>query len=62
MFLGALVDRHADLAETREQLRTLIEAYAARRSPTPGDYLEADGEKQDEALFHADSVDIKHHR
>ncbi|MDQ4062312.1 MAG: TetR/AcrR family transcriptional regulator [Actinomycetota bacterium] len=25
--LGTLVDRHADLDETREQLRTLIEAY-----------------------------------
>jgi hypothetical protein len=30
VILGALVDRHADLAETREQLRTQIEAYAAR--------------------------------
>jgi hypothetical protein len=31
------VDRHADLGETREQLRMLIEAYAARaaREPIP---------------------------
>jgi AcrR family transcriptional regulator len=29
--LGALVDRHADLEETREQLRTLIEGYALSR-------------------------------
>lgn len=28
--LGALVDRQADLAETREQLKMLIEAHAAR--------------------------------
>jgi hypothetical protein len=28
--LGALVDRRADLEETREQLRTLIESYALR--------------------------------
>lgn len=29
--LGALVERYADLQETREQLRTLIEAYALDR-------------------------------
>jgi AcrR family transcriptional regulator len=29
--LGALVDRHADLEETREQLRTLFEGYALSR-------------------------------
>jgi AcrR family transcriptional regulator len=29
--LGALVDRHAALEETREQLRTLIEGYALGR-------------------------------
>jgi len=27
-----------------------------------GDYLEADGDKQHEGLFHADSVDIKRRR
>lgn len=28
--LGALVDRHADLGETREQLRLLVEGYAVK--------------------------------
>ena len=32
---------------------------AACRSIQPGDYLEADGEKQHEFLFHADSVEIR---
>lgn len=35
VILGALVDRHADLAETREQLKLLIEAYAARAQREP---------------------------
>lgn len=39
--LGALVDRHADLAETRAQLRTLIEAYAARAQRQPDTHSEA---------------------
>lgn len=32
VILGALVDRHADLGETRAQLRLLIEAHASRRA------------------------------
>jgi hypothetical protein len=35
VILGALVDRQADLDETRAQLRMLIEAHA-RNALTPG--------------------------
>jgi CSLREA domain-containing protein len=44
------------------EVRLIKEAQAACRSIQPGDYLEADGEKQHEGLFHADSVEIKRRR
>jgi len=31
VILGALVDRHADLAETRQQLRMLVGTHATHR-------------------------------
>ena len=44
------------------EVRLIKEAQAACSSIHVGDYLEADGEKQTEQLFHADSVDIKRRR
>jgi hypothetical protein len=40
----------------------LREAATACRSIRVGDYLEADGEKQSEELFEADSVSIERRR
>ena len=44
------------------EVRLIKEAQAACSSIHVGDYLEADGEKQHEGLFHANSVDIKRRR
>ena len=44
------------------EVRLLKEAQKACSSIHVGDYLEADGEKQHEFLFHADSVEIKRRR
>ena len=43
-------------------VKLLKEAQKACSSIQAGDYLEADGEKQHEGLFHADSVAIKRRR
>jgi hypothetical protein len=39
--------------------KLIKEAQAACSSIQVGDYLEADGEKQHEGLFYADSVEVK---
>ena len=44
------------------EVRLIKEAQAACSSIHVGDYLEADGDKQHEGLFHADSIEIKHRR
>ena len=44
------------------EVQLVKEAQAACPSISVGDYLEADGEKQHEELFHADSVEIKRRR
>ena len=44
------------------EVKLVKEARAACSSISVGDYLEADGEKQHEHLFHADSLDIKRRR
>ena len=44
------------------EVRLIKEAQAACSSIQLGDYLEADGDKQHEHLFHADSVEIKRRR
>jgi hypothetical protein len=41
------------------EVKLLKEAQKACRSISVGDYLEADGEKQHEQLFYADSVEVK---
>jgi hypothetical protein len=44
------------------EVRLIKEAQAACTAIRVGDYLEADGEKQHEGLFHADSVEVKRRR
>ena len=44
------------------KVRLIKEAVVACHTIQVGDYLEADGEKQHEGLFHADSVEIKRRR
>ena len=44
------------------EVKLVKEAQKACNSISVGDYLEADGEKQHEYLFHADSVEIKRRR
>jgi hypothetical protein len=44
------------------EVKLVKEAQRACSSISVGDYLEADGEKQHEGLFHADSVEVKRRR
>jgi CSLREA domain-containing protein len=65
---GSVIETRCDLAwpsivianrDGAVEVKLLREAQKACRSIKPGDYLEADGEKQHEYLFHADGVEIR---
>jgi len=68
---GDVLETHCDAAwpsvvianhDGAVEVKLLKEAQKVCSSISVGDYLEADGEKQHEGLFHADSVEIKRRR